>query len=440
MLQEIHFLGTSESSSTTISTRFGSTAGSRFLSTRSGNERVSTTMNYSAGGRFRNLDNKTTNRKEEEDESKFIKSDKDGHSELSKITNRIEENETNNKLPDNEFVTLTVVTRGTSPTLPASSSYVRNRRAEINAVHQKEVIRLRKVQDTTDKEIQCEQVEETSRFSRYGSSNRVSGAPWSTYLDKYSGASTTGSSSMYSSRGFTNASSSSSRLNNFAYTRTNEVPTTTRNESTSKELSSSNQENHNFDNKNQSEKFFNGLNSTTNDETLLTSNDTKSSSSGQNIHGINKEDRIQGSERCCCGARKTETNGGSNNLRSSNQNLAFYRKEGSMTQDSQDASRCDEYKNQRRPSIPRLERTSPKNEVKTKTELTSSKLEAYSERRGSTPKSDASSSSRTEEPLRIVEGHCQDKNEEVTSQNCEVSQRKDSASRYVNLFSNSVIK
>ncbi|TGZ51106.1 Uncharacterized protein DBV15_11074 [Temnothorax longispinosus] len=417
---------TSESSSATISTRFGSTAGSRFLSSRSGNERVSTSVNYPAGGRFRNLNSKSTNQKEEEEEEEksrlTVKSDKDGHHELSKITNRVEENETNNKLPDNEFVTLTVVTRSTSPTPPASSSYVRNRRAEINVVHQKEVIRFRKLPDTVDEEVQCDQMEETSRFSRYGS-NRVSGAPWSTYLDKYSGASSAGSPSIYSSRGFTNASSSS-RLNNFAYTRTNEASATTKSESSAREICGS-------DTKSQNEKLL-GLNcTTTNDETA--SNDSKTSSSGQDIHCVNKEDRIHGSERCCCGARKIETHGNSNlsNLRSSNQNLAFYRREDS-TQDSQNASRCDDY-NQRRPSIPRLERTSSKNNVKipkcsSKTEITSSKSDAYSERRGSTPKSDASSSSRTGESLRIVEGHCQDQNEEIISQKRDVSQRKDSTS------------
>lgn len=432
MLKEVHFLGTSESSSATISTRFGSTAGSRFLSPRSGNERVSTTINYSAGSRFRNLNNKLTNQKEEEDEESRLnmKSDKDSHHELPKITNRIEEDATNNKLPDNEFVTLTVATRGTSPTLPASSSYVRNRRAEINAVHQKEVIKFRKLPDTADKEVQCDQMEEASRFSRY-SSSRVSSAPWSTYLDKYS-ASSTGSPSVYS-KGFTNASSSN-RLNNFTYTKTNEGSATTKNESSSKESSSLSQEIYTSDNRSQNEKLL-GLNcATTNDETA--SNDPKTPSGDQDVHGANKEDRRHGGERCCCGARKIETNGGSSgNSRSSNQNLAFYRREDS-TQDSQDASRCDEY-NQRRPSIPRLERTSSRNEAKipkcsSKTEVTSSKPDACRERRESIPKSDASC--RTEESLRIVEGRCQDQNEEVISQKRDVSQRKDSTSRYVNLF------
>ncbi|KYN40216.1 FH1/FH2 domain-containing protein 3 [Trachymyrmex septentrionalis] len=422
---------TSESSST-ISTRFGSTAGSRFLSSRSSNERMSTTVNYSAGGRFRNLNNKTTNQKEEEEKEKSrfaMKSDNDSHYELSKTTNRIEENEINNKLPNNEFMTLTVVTRGTSPTPPASSSYVRNKRAEINVVQQNEVIKHRKLADTTDEEIQCDQMEEPSRFSRYGSSNRVSGVSWSTYLDKYSSASSTGNPSIYSSRGYTNASSSSNRLNNFAYKRMNEA---SKNESSVKELSSSNQEIHNFDNKSQNEKFFSDLSCTTNDETLLASNDLKTSSNCQNIHSINKEDRIHGSERCCCGARKTETNGSSNNLRSSNnQNLAFYRREDSITKNSQDASKCDEY-NKKKPSISRLKHTSPKNEAKIskcslKNEITSSKLNAYNERRGSTSKSDTNSSSR-EESLRVVEGHSQNQNEEVTSQKRDISQRKDSTS------------
>ncbi|XP_011877350.1 PREDICTED: flocculation protein FLO11-like isoform X2 [Vollenhovia emeryi] len=414
---------TSESSSATISTRFSSTAGSRFLSSRSSSERVSATINYPAGGRYRNSNNKSNQKEEEEEEeeSALTKSEKDGH-ELPKITNRIEGDATSHKLSDNEFVTLTVVTRGTSPTPPASSSYVRKRRAEINVAHQKEVIRFRKLPDTMDEEVQCDHMEETSRFSRYGS-NRLSGASWSTYLDKYSGAST-GSPSVYSSRGFTNVTSSN-RLNNFAYTRTNEA---TKNESSAKELSSFSQEIYSSDNRGQNEKLL-GVNCTaTIDETA--SNDLKTSSSGQDIHGANKEDRIHSSERCCCSARKIETNSSSaSNLRSSNQNLGFYHRED-PTQDSQDASRCDEY-NQRRPSIPRLERTSSKSEVKIsksspKTEIASSKSDV-GERRGSTPKSDASSSSKTEEPLRIVEGHCQDQNEEVISQKREVSQRRDSS-------------
>ncbi|XP_025263114.1 uncharacterized protein LOC105251013 isoform X2 [Camponotus floridanus] len=438
---------TSESSSTTISTRFGSTAGSRFLSPRS-NERVPTTINYSATDRFRNASTKSTNQKDEEESRLATISDKDGNHKAYNTSSRMEEEESNNRLSDSEFVTLTMMTRSTSPTPPASSSYVRNKRAEIDIVHQKEVTRSRKLPDTMDGETQCDRMEETSRFARYGGNNRISGAPWSTYLDKYSSSGTSvGSPAMYSSRGFNNANSSSSRFNSFAYTRTNEAPVTTRNESATKESSSSSQEAHNSSNRNQNEKVPSDLKCTTSSENL-----TSKDSNVQNIHGTNKEmneSRIRGNEQCSCGGRKTEASGNSSgfadNSRIFNQNVAFHRKDDSM-EDSQESnggredwssrqssvSRCDEY-NQRKQSIPRVGRGSPKNEVKiskcsSKTEIISSKREAYCERRGSTPKSDTSSSSKTEESLRIVEGHCQSQNEEIVSSKHSTPQRKDSTS------------
>jgi len=390
-------------------------------------------------------------------------SDKDGNHKAYNTSSRMEEDESNNRLSDSEFVTLTMMTRSTSPTPPACSSYVRNRRAEIDIVHQIEVTRSRKLPDTMDGETQCDRMEETSRFARYGGNNRISGAPWSTYLDKYSSSGTSvGSSSMYSSRGFNNANASSSRFNSFAYTRTNEAPVTTRNESTTKESSSSSQETHNSSNRNQNEKVPSDLKCTTSNENL-TSKDSNASSNVQNIHGTNKEmneSRIRGNEQCSCGGRKIEASGNpsgfADNSRIFNQNVAFHRKDDSM-EDSQESnggredwssrqssvSRCDEY-NQRKPSIPRVGRSSPKNEVKiskcsSKTEIISSKREAYCERRGSTPKSDTSSSSKTEESLRIVEGHCQNQNEEIVSPKHNASQRKDSTSRYVNLLSNEII-
>lgn len=372
----------------------------------------------------------------------------------------MEEDETNNRLSDSEFVTLTMMTRSTSPTPPASSSYVRNRRAEIDIVHQREVTRSRKLPDTMDGEAQCGRMEETSRFARYGGNNRISGAPWSAYLDKYSSSGTTsiGSPSMYSSRGFTNANSSSSRFNSFAYTRTNKAPVTIRNESITKDSSSSSQETHNSSNRNQNEKVPSNLKCTTSNENL-----TSKDSNAQNIRGMNKEineSRIQGSEQCSCGGRKTEASGNPSGFADSsrifNQNVAFHRRDDSM-EDSQESnggredwssrqssvSRCDEY-NQRKPSISRIRRNSPKNKMKiskcsSKTELISSKQEAYCERRGSTSKSDTSASSKTEKSLRIVEGYCQDQNEEIISQKHDTSQRKDSTSRYVNLLSNEII-
>jgi len=363
------------------------------------------------------------------------------------------EDDTNDRLSDNEFMTLMMITRGTSPTTPASSSYLRNRRAEVGIIQQKEVTRPRKPPESTDKEIQCDRMEETSRISRYGGGNRVSGAAWSTYLDKYSSSSAAGS-HVYSSRGFANTSSGG-RLNSFAKTSDN---SNVRGESTSKESSNPGQDTHNAGNRNQSEKVFgNGSSSTrTDDENSSAFNDSKTNpSSVQDIHDTNKdanEAKMQDAqEQCSCGARKIEPSGNPASSRTFNQDLAFHRGENSTTRDSREkngsreersnrqnpASRYDEY-NPRRPSIPRLGHNSPKTEIKmlknsSKTELTSSKPEAY-ERRGSTPKSDASLSSRGEKPFRIVEGHCQDQNEEVTSHKYDSSQRKDSTSRYANVF------
>ncbi|XP_029165076.1 probable serine/threonine-protein kinase DDB_G0282963 [Nylanderia fulva] len=367
----------------------------------------------------------------------------DNHNKTYKASNRMEDDEINNRLSDSEFVTM--VTRSTSPTPPASSSYVRNRRAEIGIVHQKEVARSRKLPDTMDEETQCERIEETSRFSRYGN-NRVSGSPWSTYLDKYSSnATSVGGPSMYSSRGFANASSASGRFNSFAYARTNEAQTNARNESTAKESSNSSQETHSFNNRNQNEKVSSGFKYMTSNENS-TSNDANESSSAQNIHATNKEiseSRIRDSKQSSCEERKTEMGGNPDSSRIFNQNVAFHRKDNSVenTQESNDSredwnnrqsstSRCDEC-NQRKSSISRVGRSSPKSEVKiskcsSKPEIISPKREGYCERRGSTPKSDASSSSKNEEPLRIVEGHCQNQSEEVISEKRDTSQRKDS--------------
>lgn len=437
--KEDYFSDTSESSSATVSTRFGSTASSRLLSSRSSNERVSAAISYPPTDRFRNSSNKSISQKNEEELRMAGKSDKDGNRESSKTPNRNEEdNSADNRIPD-EFVTLTMVTRSTSPTPPASSSYVRSRRAEIGIVYQKEVTRLRKPPDSADEETQCDRMDETSRFSRYGGGNRISSVPWSAYLDKYSSGATsgTGSSSMYS-RGFANTSSSSGRPNGFAYTRTNEASTIARNDIVAKETSDSSQDTHSSGNRSQNEKVYGDSNcARTDDENSTALDNSKTSSNGQSAHKTNeelKESKVQSNQHCSCGARKIDTSG---NLHSSTRNSIqdpALRKEDSTMQDSRESKDSYDDCNQRRPFIPRLGCSSPKREIKipkcaSKTELASPKSETRCERRESTSKSgsDASFSSKVEEPLRIVEGHCQDQDETVPL--CDVSQRKDSSSR-----------
>lgn len=375
-----------------------------------------------------------TNQKDEEESKLDGKVEKNDH-KPSKAASQMDEDETNSRLSDSEFVTLMMTTRGTSPTPPASSSYVRSRRAEIGIVHQKEVTRPRKLPDSTDGETQCDRMEETSRYSRYCGGNRV---PWSTYLDKYSSSS---NSSVYSSRGFANASSTGSKLNSFAYTRTSEAAT--RNESAVKESNSSQETG-------KKEKMFDGLNCTKTADDSSASNDSKTSSRNQDDQRKNNksnETKVRDGEQCSCGARKTETSESSSNTRISNRDLAFHRKEDLAASDSREdksgrenqnnkqspATKCYEY-NQKRSSISL--KCASKSEIpkcSSRTESTPSKFEAYCERRGSLSKSDGNFSPRTEESLRIVEGHCQDQDEEVISLKRNSSQRKDSASRYVKL-------
>lgn len=120
------------------------------------------------------------------------------------MTNTCEDRE------ETEMITLTVVNRGTSPNPPSTSTFVRNRRADIARLIQKEITKPRHKLETRDVEVQYDKTEDTSRFSRFGISSRISSAPWSSYLDKYPGSS-------YSSRNY--GTSSSSRGSNYGFTR-----------------------------------------------------------------------------------------------------------------------------------------------------------------------------------------------------------------------------
>ncbi|XP_021938953.1 uncharacterized protein LOC110839246 isoform X2 [Zootermopsis nevadensis] len=104
------------------------------------------------------------------------------------------------KNTDEEEVTqttfITVVTRGTSPTPPSTSSYVRTRRSDLARVIEKTIEKPKTRPEMLDKEIQSDRVDDTARLSRYGVSSR-----WSTYLDRYpSAASSYSPVSRYTSR------------------------------------------------------------------------------------------------------------------------------------------------------------------------------------------------------------------------------------------------
>ena len=112
----------------------------------------------------------------------------------------------NEKTEEEEKVTLTtfitIVTRGTSPTPPSTTSYVRTRRPDLARVIEKTIEKRKIRPEMLDKGTQSDPGENTARLSRYGVSSR-----WSAYLDRYpSAASSYSPVARYTSR-YSNSSS-----------------------------------------------------------------------------------------------------------------------------------------------------------------------------------------------------------------------------------------
>lgn len=376
-----------------------------------------------------------TNLKDEDHSKSNI--EKTTTQETYPISVKPEELKVDKRLQENE--TITMVTRGTSPSPPASSSFVRSRRADIGIASQREVTRVRKKTETKDQEVQSERLEDGSRFSRFGGGGRISGAPWTTYLDKFS--SNSSGSGVYA-RGFNGGSTANSRVNSFAFSRPND---TSRNDPSSKVSPSSSQEIHG--NRNQNEpgtKVFGGLGF------AVTKTDSKATAT--NEQGSSNRDqtevKVHNGETRSCTIGKTE--GKSSRLASpsilkrvdsphqssivakspdSRESVSKSEEQQSSRESSMSKS---ESSSQKRPSIPRLGRITTKNEGKIAKSSSSSstKSDGLRERRSSTPKSDTSSLSKFDESSRIVEGHCQEHSKEFSSPKSDnVSSSKDSFQR-----------
>ncbi|XP_026333669.1 dentin sialophosphoprotein-like [Hyposmocoma kahamanoa] len=82
---------------------------------------------------------------------------------------------------ENETETFTVVTRHTSPTPPGSSAYVRARRADMAKTVEKTLTRPKKRSEMTDREIQTDRLDDSTRSSRFASTARSSISNWSVY-------------------------------------------------------------------------------------------------------------------------------------------------------------------------------------------------------------------------------------------------------------------
>ncbi|CAL7944711.1 unnamed protein product [Xylocopa violacea] len=419
----------SESSSAPISSRFGSTAGSRFLPSRTSSDRVPAAISYSGSDRFRTSGSKPMPANLKSEDTLKSKLEKDTIQETRETPVKSDESEADSRLQDND--TITMVTRGTSPSPPASSSFVRSRRADVGIASQREVPRVRKKPETKDQEAQCERLEDSSRFSRFGGGGRISGAPWSTYLDKFS--SNSSGSGVYA-RGFNGSGGANPRVNSFAFSRSNDG---SRNDSTSKASASSSQESHG--NRNQSEqsgKVLGGLGfakGAADPGVAKTDSKAPANNGQENSNRDQAEVKVQNAAARPCAVGKTEGKGSrlaspslvkrENSPQQAGIAIKSSDSRESITKgDEQHSSRessvsKSESSSQRRPSIPRLGRIGAKNESKIAKSSSSSsaKSDGLRERRGSTPKSEASSLSKLDESSRIVEGRCREQSEEASS-------------------------
>ena len=123
---------------------------------------------------------------------------------------------------ENDKITLTMISRATSPSPPSSSGFVSRRRADVARLFQKQVTRSRKRPEMKDADMQSDRMDDTARYSRFGSAttSRVSSTPWSSYLDKLASSGT-------SSRGYGTGTGVGSRIGSFGYTRQPENSSTT---------------------------------------------------------------------------------------------------------------------------------------------------------------------------------------------------------------------
>lgn len=80
-----------------------------------------------------------------------------------------------------EMVEVTVVTRGTSPTLCPTTNYSRSRRIDVAKTIEKTIMRPRKKAQCEDKEVQSDRLDDTSKYCRFNSARAP--APWSPYLE-----------------------------------------------------------------------------------------------------------------------------------------------------------------------------------------------------------------------------------------------------------------
>ncbi|XP_055914009.1 uncharacterized protein LOC129947470 isoform X2 [Eupeodes corollae] len=110
----------------------------------------------------------------EASESKETTPEDEGEEEEENENDDEEEEEESESSSEEIFVPVSVCTRGTSPTPPSSSTVVRMRRNELAKTIEKTIKRSSKRPKTLEKGIQSDRMDDSTRYSRFGLSSRMS--------------------------------------------------------------------------------------------------------------------------------------------------------------------------------------------------------------------------------------------------------------------------
>ncbi|XP_016934155.2 uncharacterized protein Fhos isoform X4 [Drosophila suzukii] len=118
--------------------------------------------------------------KEEEEKPKEVSNSKDKSPEKA-----VEKQPANDDEANESFITISVVTRATSPTLPGSTTVQRTRRIDPAKTIEKTIQRSTKRRETTDQEIQSDRLDDSTRYLRYSAGSSIS-STYSPHRDRIS--------------------------------------------------------------------------------------------------------------------------------------------------------------------------------------------------------------------------------------------------------------
>jgi len=118
--------------------------------------------------------------KEEEEKPREVSDNKDKSPEKA-----VEKQPSNDDEAKESFITISVVTRATSPTLPGSTTVQRTRRIDPAKTIEKTIQRSTKRRETTDQEIQSDRLDDSTRYLRYSAGSSIS-STYSPHRDRIS--------------------------------------------------------------------------------------------------------------------------------------------------------------------------------------------------------------------------------------------------------------